>query len=197
SSPDCAPATSRSPSPPPRSTSRTRSAAERGASCAREAAGSRCSAPGWSTPTCWRASVTTRSRSPATPSASASIGWPCCATTSTTCVRCSRTTSGSWSSYEDLAELVARALPGRALRRRDRPEADRHRPRGRRTRDARPRAWRRRGHGGGAVADFGKRSSERVPGGRRHRDRSEEHTSELQSPYDLVCRLLLEKKKKT
>src|SRR5437867_4828228 len=27
-------------------------------------------------------------------------------------------------------------------------------------------------------------------------DRSEEHTSELQSPYDLVCRLLLEKKKK-
>src|SRR5437867_9539261 len=28
-------------------------------------------------------------------------------------------------------------------------------------------------------------------------DRSEEHTSELQSPYDLVCRLLLEKKKNT
>src|SRR6266705_3421675 len=27
------------------------------------------------------------------------------------------------------------------------------------------------------------------------RSRSEEHTSELQSPYDLVCRLLLEKKK--
>src|SRR5438094_6387324 len=27
--------------------------------------------------------------------------------------------------------------------------------------------------------------------------RSEEHTSELQSPYDLVCRLLLEKKKKS
>src|SRR5207248_3432531 len=27
--------------------------------------------------------------------------------------------------------------------------------------------------------------------------RSEEHTSELQSPYDLVCRLLLEKKKET
>src|SRR5437867_9901624 len=27
-------------------------------------------------------------------------------------------------------------------------------------------------------------------------DRSEEHTSELQSPYDLVCRLLLEKKNK-
>src|SRR5437867_8106871 len=27
-----------------------------------------------------------------------------------------------------------------------------------------------------------------------NRHRSEEHTSELQSPYDLVCRLLLEKK---
>src|SRR5437867_6624507 len=31
---------------------------------------------------------------------------------------------------------------------------------------------------------------------RPHQRRSEEHTSELQSPYDLVCRLLLEKKKK-
>src|SRR5260221_1884408 len=31
---------------------------------------------------------------------------------------------------------------------------------------------------------------------RRHRARSEEHTSELQSHSDLVCRLLLEKKKK-
>src|SRR5437764_4269534 len=29
-----------------------------------------------------------------------------------------------------------------------------------------------------------------------HHDRSEEHTSELQSPMYLVCRLLLEKKKK-
>src|SRR2546426_8855631 len=29
-----------------------------------------------------------------------------------------------------------------------------------------------------------------------HRKRSEEHTSELQSPCNLVCRLLLEKKKK-
>src|SRR5256885_12902025 len=29
-----------------------------------------------------------------------------------------------------------------------------------------------------------------------HHDRSEEHTSELQSPCNLVCRLLLEKKKK-
>src|SRR6266540_5083244 len=31
---------------------------------------------------------------------------------------------------------------------------------------------------------------------RRHGLRSEEHTSELQSHHDLVCRLLLEKKKK-
>src|SRR5256885_10345849 len=31
---------------------------------------------------------------------------------------------------------------------------------------------------------------------RSGRDRSEEHTSELQSPCNLVCRLLLEKKKK-
>src|SRR5438105_7236828 len=33
-------------------------------------------------------------------------------------------------------------------------------------------------------------------GARRRRLRSEEHTSELQSRVDLVCRLLLEKKKK-
>src|SRR5256885_12806033 len=32
--------------------------------------------------------------------------------------------------------------------------------------------------------------------GSGHRQRSEEHTSELQSPCNLVCRLLLEKKKK-
>src|SRR2546426_12415009 len=31
----------------------------------------------------------------------------------------------------------------------------------------------------------------------RHAERSEEHTSELQSPCNLVCRLLLEKKKKS
>src|SRR5256885_6648539 len=34
------------------------------------------------------------------------------------------------------------------------------------------------------------------PGGLRDYNRSEEHTSELQSPCNLVCRLLLEKKKK-
>src|SRR5438094_10485195 len=43
-----------------------------------------------------------------------------------------------------------------------------------------------------ALAAFGGLAlSGRQPGRRR----SEEHTSELQSPYDLVCRLLLEKKK--
>src|SRR5437588_9480746 len=47
------------------------------------------------------------------------------------------------------------------------------------------RAGRRRGRGRlGRVREFGSRS------------RSEEHTSELQSHSDLVCRLLLEKKKK-
>src|SRR2546426_2454391 len=38
------------------------------------------------------------------------------------------------------------------------------------------------------------RRSARAP--ESSRDRSEEHTSELQSPCNLVCRLLLEKKKK-
>src|SRR5215216_7905368 len=37
----------------------------------------------------------------------------------------------------------------------------------------------------------------RVPPLRRRAGRSEEHTSELQSPDDLVCRLLLQKKKHT
>src|SRR5256885_10887882 len=36
-----------------------------------------------------------------------------------------------------------------------------------------------------------------VTGGHRALVRSEEHTSELQSPCNLVCRLLLEKKKKS
>src|SRR5207248_7756169 len=61
---------------------------------------------------------------------------------------------------------------------------------------------------------FGKRRCSRLVHGRTHghlyrfqiqttrlavfgENRSEEHTSELQSPYELVCRLLLEKKKLT
>src|SRR5437764_10983240 len=43
------------------------------------------------------------------------------------------------------------------------------------------------------AADRGPRP--RVPDGLDHHARSEEHTSELQSPMYLVCRLLLEKKK--
>src|SRR5690348_18063959 len=43
---------------------------------------------------------------------------------------------------------------------------------------------------------FSLASDEAGPGARyRYRVRSEEHTSELQSPVHLVCRLLLEKKK--
>src|SRR5438094_2868389 len=41
----------------------------------------------------------------------------------------------------------------------------------------------------------GRRSSPSTSPAQTGRARSEEHTSELQSPYDLVCRLLLEKKK--
>src|SRR5438094_6244694 len=48
---------------------------------------------------------------------------------------------------------------------------------------------------GGAVAAEGA-PAQPVARHERHAARSEEHTSELQSPYDLVCRLLLEKKKK-
>src|SRR5438105_9467914 len=44
--------------------------------------------------------------------------------------------------------------------------------------------------GGDAMPGIG------LPAWRRRRPRSEEHTSELQSRVDLVCRLLLEKKKK-
>src|SRR2546426_6913705 len=43
------------------------------------------------------------------------------------------------------------------------------------------------------VHDLRRRTGEKVLG---RRMRSEEHTSELQSPCNLVCRLLLEKKKK-
>src|SRR5436190_6015958 len=37
---------------------------------------------------------------------------------------------------------------------------------------------------------------QKIEFGRKKKERSEEHTSELQSHSDLVCRLLLEKKKK-
>src|SRR2546425_12195565 len=43
---------------------------------------------------------------------------------------------------------------------------------------------------------LGRDQDRRGPGPGQHADRSEEHTSELQSLAYLVCRLLLEKKKK-
>src|SRR2546421_9495605 len=54
---------------------------------------------------------------------------------------------------------------------------------------------------GDGAADRGFWDRQRPRGGREaieihHLGRSEEHTSELQSRSDLVCRLLLEKKKK-
>src|SRR2546426_7879005 len=64
------------------------------------------------------------------------------------------------------------------------------------------------GFGGADIAGSVRRESYVLPEGRRpvpvirkkqllqSRVRSEEHTSELQSPCNLVCRLLLEKKKK-
>src|SRR5436309_13261068 len=62
--------------------------------------------------------------------------------------------------------------------------------------------FRSRGFQGGAVLRYGERDRPqfgthrcRRHGERRQR-RSEEHTSELQSRENLVCRLLLEKKKK-
>src|SRR5256885_7398342 len=47
------------------------------------------------------------------------------------------------------------------------------------------------------LSPSGRRSLRRCSGRRRWPPRSEEHTSELQSPCNLVCRLLLEKKKTT
>src|SRR5689334_24511320 len=44
--------------------------------------------------------------------------------------------------------------------------------------------------------DRGRDAAHHVMDRRDHRDRSEEHTSELQSQFHLVCRLLLEKKKR-
>src|SRR5207247_3252140 len=47
-----------------------------------------------------------------------------------------------------------------------------------------------------AAGEVGGAASEEHPRQRLPHDRSEEHTSELQSRVDLVCRLLLEKKNK-
>src|SRR6266496_5388989 len=52
------------------------------------------------------------------------------------------------------------------------------------------------GHGDGHAIDEEHHIGPVAQGGAALRPRSEEHTSELQSRRDLVCRLLLEKKKK-
>src|SRR5438067_7439557 len=63
--------------------------------------------------------------------------------------------------------------------------------------------WSREERGGTEVGRAVQREEERLtsllsgPFQNQHFARSEEHTSELQSRFDLVCRLLLEKKKKT
>src|SRR3712207_7523880 len=59
----------------------------------------------------------------------------------------------------------------------------------------RPRLRAHRAHTGGDLRGERRRRQEAVPGGQERSDRSEEHTSELQSRQYLVCRLLLEKKK--
>src|SRR5256885_11323789 len=71
---------------------------------------------------------------------------------------------------------------------RSRPASPRRTPRGRRSH---PPPLPSHGHRG-----VGSRESRLSPGRARPLARSEEHTSELQSPCNLVCRLLLEKKKK-
>src|SRR5438034_6262609 len=53
-----------------------------------------------------------------------------------------------------------------------------------------------RSTGRGGLGPSRRRGESRRAAGRDHR-RSEEHTSELQSHSDLVCRLLLEKKKES
>src|SRR2546422_6785076 len=60
-----------------------------------------------------------------------------------------------------------------------------------------PRAQRGSGRGCSPARRRGRAVQARAPGGLGARRRSEEHTSELQSRLHLVCRLLLEKKKKT
>src|SRR5207248_9705957 len=90
-------------------------------------------------------------------------------------------------SLHDALPISAATRSPRAARRRAPPRGapgpdppDRPRARRRRSRDRASRA-----RGGNATRG----SCRPCPAGR-----SEEHTSELQSPYDLVCRLLLEKK---
>src|SRR2546426_12435614 len=70
-------------------------------------------------------------------------------------------------------------------------------PAGRARHPARARVRSPRGPRAGPLRDVAPAGALRAPLARHGRGpRSEEHTSELQSPCNLVCRLLLEKKKK-
>src|SRR6266487_5625420 len=87
---------------------------------------------------------------------------------------------------------------GRGRHGRGRPTAAASAGRCQRCRGTSPARWRpRRNVAGREGGDGSPRSGSRVPRGglASRRSRSEEHTSELQSPVHLVCRLLLEKKK--
>src|SRR2546426_10844960 len=117
---------------------------------------------------------------------------PCIQTSSEgSCPRCRRMV---WRYERRISSMESMSVPSRSKRNVERgtPEGNfetrkRHAP----FRD-RPRAARRR-HVPGASGASARHSHARGP---PRRGRSEEHTSELQSPCNLVCRLLLEKKKK-
>src|SRR6266850_2907692 len=100
------------------------------------------------------------------------------------CARCA--VSGGYHGRETRPDGVPRVWQVLALGSHSRIDADRRRP-GPRT--AHQRLYR------GTPGAY-RRVADRAEHPRRHGCRSEEHTSELQSPCNLVCRLLLEKKKK-
>src|SRR3989454_4352816 len=109
----------------------------------------------------------------------------------------------AWHVRPHPARVQAARQQGQAPRRRLRISHDSHGgDRRRRVRDAprQPaRQHRQDGHDGRAARAATRAEAPRAAAGAtRHpaQGRSEEHTSELQSPCNLVCRLLLEKKKK-
>src|SRR2546426_4983640 len=99
----------------------------------------------------------------------------------------------------DGSRIGRRPAEGNGLRGWHGPPPARHRPRGPAVREVRRRDAASARHGRRLVRQRGLELGEPRLSGPRGRvpPRSEEHTSELQSPCNLVCRLLLEKKKKT
>src|SRR5256885_1737220 len=100
---------------------------------------------------------------------------------------------GSW---RRAAAGPPRPARGRSPRRS--PRSPRRSRRGKRRRGTRCRAWERSPPAGRRVAPRQRPRPRAPPGSPRRQapeEISEEHTSELQSPCNLVCRLLLEKKK--